>query len=347
MAGLAPYTVKTDKNGIARLDSWSIGPESGVYSVYATVANGARVTFTTFVRSATLATYLLTAPAERAGGSRIYLFDDGSWISGGSTPPDSHEIPSGQYAMNGDATIDFTKLTGVAFARGTLTGNDMKMVYTDYVDFDDEVYTRVEAPAPASVNYKVVAVGQLQRVAVAGENVDPLILPAVRVAYPNNLPAAGVSVTFDGSVGGNHPVYSVNTDATGIARLDAWRIGSKAGDYSIAVLINQTLYLKFVTSVLPTISAEFDLSEALPDMNLDIGGAHYIFYSDGRFSHYYGASGDESSHPPMGTYVFTDSATVQFSTPYGPYSTGKLTGNILNVSYFDPVDFDNEVYVRR
>ena len=117
---------------------------------------------------------------------------------------------------------------------------------------------------------------------------------------------------------------------------------------------------------LPAVIARYDLvqigNDSLPltygggGLTWEITGGHYVLFADNTYS--WGYDRDGISDPiPRASYVRVDASTIKFYLPGGSYplsqfyqerdglfSTGKLDGDLLTVTYEDFVDFEVEKY---
>lgn len=354
-SGNSLYTIATDRNGDANLDVWPVGSSTGEYRVTATAGLAPPLVFSAFVRSATLAIYDLS---EAVGGLAVgsihyYLFDDGTFIHSRATPG-PRDLPHGQYKVLNSLTIQFlsgSKYPGGVFATGTLAGSAMRVTYTDKIEFQDEVYTRnANEVSPSAFNYSILALTPVQFLVTPDLNISVETLPRVRVLYSNNIPAAGVPVTFARSTDGGQPAYSVLTDGSGTAQLDSWHIGSAIGEYSVTVKVAGLNPLVFTAFIHGTVVAAYDLSEVDAD-GFQPGSIHSVLFDDGTYTHYYGpVRNNESADFPNGRYKLADSVTIVFSKGFpltsGLSSIGKLSGNAMRVKYGSSESYD-ETYSRR
>lgn len=343
------YVVATDQNGIARLDAWPVPTQGGVYTCTVTTSGPETARFWVFVRGATVATYRQTEPTQFAGLGYIALYDDGTLSYKALALPAQRELPTSRYTVVDQTTLEVRDIYG------RFNGLEVWKLNGDKLTIPDEnvvggvsTFSRIATSSPASaINYKVQSVTPMTFIAKPGETIDSSRLPAVRLLYPNNFPAAGVSVTFSQDA---ERTYSTVTDASGIARLDSWHINSTVGDHTIAAIILGQQRIAYSAFIHGKIVSAFDLAVPFPGSSQRADGSHYILFDDGTYVHYLNARvADESLIYPSGSYFVKDSATIEFKS-WGALldigGVGKLKGQIMTV-YLDPVDFEPETYVRR
>lgn len=161
------YLVLTDENGFARTSAWKVDFTNASNRVIAT-ADGNSITFTArIIRKTTIAMYDLVTingkslPIEYSGGGATWsitggqylLFDDGTYIfryERNGTP--DRKVPQTYINLNTSIQFFLSPETaprsqfyaerGYLFSTGTLDGDRMTVVYTDFVNFEDEVYVR-------------------------------------------------------------------------------------------------------------------------------------------------------------------------------------------------------------
>jgi hypothetical protein len=228
-------TVTSNADGIAQLQSWTLGSEGGLNEVRATLAGVGSVSF--------------SATAEGGGGSPVLeLLADATGSVAGTVGQPVDEVPVVR-VVDGDgeavagATVNFranpldasvTPATVVTAADGrarpsswvlgTQAGQNFLTVTLAGAS-SELLFTVTAAPgAPSSLTPSSVQ----QQGGVIGQPVsDP---PAVRVADAFDNPVAGVVVDFAVVQGGGSIVGDTATsDADGIARLQSWTLGSEGG----------------------------------------------------------------------------------------------------------------------
>jgi len=228
---LAGATQTTGADGIATLGRWTLGPLTGANTTTASAPGLPGVTFT--------ATGTAGAPANLA-----IVSGDGQSAPGGTAVP----LPLSVFVTdaNGNAadgiTVKWGSLTGGGSVSGSTQTTDAsgvatlgawilgaslgtKTVAASISGISPVTFTATAtAGAPTQL---LIAAGNFQS-APAGTAVSDVICAAVRDA--NNLPAAGVTVTWGDVTGGGSLSGEMQlTDASGIARLGSWTLGTSPG----------------------------------------------------------------------------------------------------------------------
>ncbi len=240
-------TVITNAAGIAALNAWTLGTQSGPYAMNAAVAglSGSPVAF--------------TATATPGGGSALALTQapSSSAISGAALAVQpvvqlrdalgnnvttsgvtvQAQITSGTGSLtnasavtNGSGTATFTGLT-ITGAQGNFALQFSAVGYSG-VSFSP---IAVSAGAATSIS---LAAGNNQ-LAQVGTAVP--VAPAVKVVDASGNPVSGVTVTFNAVTAGSSvsngvttgPTVTVATNALGVATLSAWTLGTVAQGYGM------------------------------------------------------------------------------------------------------------------
>lgn len=223
-----------------------------------------------------------------------------------------------------------------------------------------------ESPRPASVPTSVVARSTLAQAGWAG--FAALWNPAIQVLDQYAKPIHGVSVTFqitrgEGSLGVSNTVTGEGGYASTI-----WILGEQGGPNTLLVTVAGVDTLSFEADAkVPAIVARYDLSKvggaSLPlsysggGSSWTITGGHFVITADNSYAFGYDVDGIPTARPE-GSVVWVDPTTVQFVQAPGTYpasqfymernglfATGKIDGNVMTVTYEDPVDFETEIYV--
>ena len=146
-------SVVSDAAGIASSGSWQLGEAAGTNTVVASATGLPSVTLTaTGLARHLIAKFELqtmggqSLPVTGSGvtitGGHFYLYDDGAcdrwWDGFGSVEPCTYTL-TGQ--LSGHAALTFfDRIRGNLFATGDAVSGTMHVTYTDFIDFDDEVY---------------------------------------------------------------------------------------------------------------------------------------------------------------------------------------------------------------
>lgn len=148
--GRSTFSVATDKNGNAQVDSWQVGSTSGEYTATATTSSGLSLEFTAFVRTKVVAAYdaaaLVYSSSVTYPPAHYVQFDDGTFIhyTGPVADNEITRAPDGKFGAIGPGVVVFTgpfPFTSV-FSTGTIKGNTMQVSYANWLDYFDEVYSR-------------------------------------------------------------------------------------------------------------------------------------------------------------------------------------------------------------
>ncbi len=224
-------TTQTDANGIATVGSWTLGSGLGTNTLDATTGSLTPVTFTATAtqgpaaivsidagdgQSATVGTAVTTAP-------RVLVTDlGGNPVSG---EPVTFAVASGGGSATGaSATTDGAGLASVgSWTLGTTAGSNTLTATVS--GLTPVTFTATgTAGAPATM---VLNAGDGQT-ATAGTAVP--IDPSVLVEDGNGNPVPGAAVTFTPTSGGGSVTGSpATTNATGIATVGSWVLGSGPG----------------------------------------------------------------------------------------------------------------------
>lgn len=237
--GSISATSTTDANGRAS-GTMTLGSQAGSASAAASITNGQRVAFSATAQPGVAAVLaFLTQPSDGVAGSvlsavKVRLLD----ASGNQTS--ATDAVSVALANNSNGAKLAGTLTRNAVL-GVATFDDLK------VDEAGKGYTLVASSGtmvPVASSPFDVTDGSGSKIAIlAGDDqhvtvatMTP-IAPSVRVTDAQGNPLSGVPVTFapDQQSGTATPTGAINTDATGIATLTSWRVGTHAGPQALLV----------------------------------------------------------------------------------------------------------------
>jgi adhesin/invasin len=222
----------TNASGIATIGSWILGTTVGANTLTATGAGigGSPVTFTATATAGPGSKYLVSVsdPHPAAGTSvtlSAQLADqyNNSVAASGRSVTWSKTGSGGTFALNptvtnvsGVATASFTTTVGAGVTY-TVTATTAGVTGTSASFTTD--------PGPA---FSIAMYAGNAQTAAAGSAVA--VDPSVRVTDKNNNPVAGVAVTFAVATGGGSGTgLSALTDASGIATVDSWTLGTIKG----------------------------------------------------------------------------------------------------------------------
>jgi hypothetical protein len=229
--------VTTGSNGIAAVTSWTLGPAAGTNTLTATAPGlaGSPVTFTATGtvgtatqiainagnnQSATVGTAVATPPSvivkdannnPVAGVSVTFAV-----ASGGGTVVPTTAVATG---ANGVAAV-------TSWTLGTTAGVNTLTATATGLTGSPVTFT---ATGTASTATQIAINAGNNQSATAGAAVA--IPPSVIVKDASNNPVAGVSVTFAVASGGGTvvPTTAITTNASGIAQVTSWTLGTTAG----------------------------------------------------------------------------------------------------------------------
>ena len=219
--------VITDSNGHASVGAWILGPTPGVNTLTATVTGLPSVTF----------------DADATGGTAVSMqpvslvTQSGTAGQAAASPPsvvvrDAQGNPVSGVAVNFAVTLGGGTLAGASQTTGA---NGIATVgswtFGAVAGANTVVASSTGLP---SVTFNATTVGvPTQMVAFAGNNQAAITgnavatRPAVRVLDANGVGVSGVTVTFQVTSGGGSLTSGTQTtDATGLATVGSWNLGS-------------------------------------------------------------------------------------------------------------------------
>ncbi len=242
----SPAIIATNASGIATLTSWTLGVVAGANTLTATATGltGSPITFTAtgtvgaattiaatsaIAQSATVSTAVSAPPTVKvsdangngvSGVSVTFTVTAGGGTSSPASPATVVTNASGVAALT-SWTLGVTAGTNTVTATATgLTGSPVTF----------------NATGTAAAATTIAANSVVTQSATAGTTVAAP--PSVKVTDGNNNPVSGVSVTFTVVSGGGStsPVSpaTVVTNASGIATLTSWTLGTTAGANSVS-----------------------------------------------------------------------------------------------------------------
>jgi adhesin/invasin len=244
---VAPTSLTTGADGIARSTSWTLGPAAGVNSVTVTVAGLSPVTFNaTGLAPATLTALTATSQAAPTGSgvtetpTVIVRDQNGNGLAGVSVT----------FAVTaGGGTIGVTSVTtgpgGPASAGSWILGtNPGTNTVVASVSGLPSVSFSATGVAPATAPTTIEALSPTAQEAAAGTLVAAS--PTVRVLNASSQPVSGVTVTFAVTAGGGSvgPAWVV-TDGEGVAATTGWRLGTTPGANAMTATVSGLAPLTF------------------------------------------------------------------------------------------------------
>jgi hypothetical protein len=153
-------TVTTSADGIATLPSWHVGNDLGRYTAVAQLDSDHSVEFVLYVRGRVVEIYDLVrtdgpAPFSYATEGHFVLFEDGTYSHVYNVPADDNSVFSnvaGPFVRRAGGVIDFYLYPSAKnefyaqhdylFASATPVGSELRVTFTDTIDYDAEIYTR-------------------------------------------------------------------------------------------------------------------------------------------------------------------------------------------------------------
>ena len=238
-------SVSTNASGLATLTSWTLGTTAGANSVTATAAGltGSPVTFNaTGTVGAPTQLVLVTPPSSTVTSGAAFaaqpvleLRDANSNVVTTSSLAVTAARASGSATLGGTLTVNavngvatFTNLSFGGLGTGAHT---IEFTTTSPALSQTSSTITVNAGAASAIS----AVSTTTQSAPAGTAVTAP--PSVRVTDAGGNPVSGVSVTFAVASGGGstNPASgsSVSTNASGLATLTSWTLGTTAGANSV------------------------------------------------------------------------------------------------------------------
>ena len=237
-------TVSTNASGLATLSSWTLGTTAGANSVTATVAGltGSPVTFNaTGTAGAPAQLALTTQPAGAVSGSAfttqpvVEIRDaNGNRVTTASLAVTATRV-TGSATLGGTVTV--TAVSGIAtFTNLSLGGLGTGSHTLSFTTTSPALsITSASFPVAAGAASAIAAASAVTQSAVAGTAVSAP--PSVRVTDAGGNPVSGAVVTFTvaGGGGSTSPASggTVSTNASGLATLTSWTLGSTAGANSV------------------------------------------------------------------------------------------------------------------
>jgi adhesin/invasin len=228
-------TTTTNASGVAAVGSWRLGTTAGANTLTATSPGltGSPVTFTATGLPGSATKYVVSSSnysppisspviitAQLADQYNNPVATPGLWVAfSRSGSGGSFGVPNpAQTNSSGVATITFTTGTTVG-AVYTVTGTSSGPTRTGT---SPAITTIAATPTTIALN-----AGNNQTATV---NATVATAPSVRVSDAYNNPVAGVVVTFAvASGGGSVTGAGATTNASGIATVGSWRLGTTAG----------------------------------------------------------------------------------------------------------------------
>ncbi len=229
----------TNASGIATLGSWTLGTLAGTNTLSVTCGAAPAATFTATALSGGAASITINAGNNQSAqvntnvaiAPSVLVSDSfGNAVAAGT--PVTFAVASGGGTITGGATT--TNASGIAtlgnWTLGAVAGTNTLSVTSGAAPAATVTATAVVG-GPASIT---ISAGNNQTATV---NATVAIAPSVRVSDSLGNPvAAGTSVTFAVATGaGTVAGGAATTNASGIATLGSWKLGTQAGTNTLSV----------------------------------------------------------------------------------------------------------------
>jgi adhesin/invasin len=225
----------TGDDGIATVGSWTLGPVPGAKALRATCAgvSGSPVTFTATGVVGAATTMVLNAGNGQTAvaGSTVGVDPSVKVIDAGGNPVPgvavTFAVASGGGSVTGaGATTDAAGIATVSSWRlGTTAGANTLTATSAGLTGSPVTFTATGIPG--APNRMLMNAGNGQTVHVGTLVTIP---PSVLVVDANDNPVAGVPVTFAVQLGGGSVTgANATSDASGIATVGSWTLGTAAG----------------------------------------------------------------------------------------------------------------------
>jgi adhesin/invasin len=228
---VTPTAVASNAQGIATVTSWTLGPVAGVQQLSATIAGAPAVLFSATATAGAAAQLSIAAGNnQRAQTTRAVTIAPsvivrdalGNRVAGAVV---TFTVASGGGSVVGGRQV--TDATGTAEVGGWFLGDvpGTNTLTASTPNVAAVTFTAIGDPGRA---VSMVANSATAQSAAAGADVaDP---PSVVVRDLAGNPVAGVAVTFAVTAGGGAVVGSpVTTNASGVATVTSWTLGSTVG----------------------------------------------------------------------------------------------------------------------
>ncbi|MCU0702125.1 MAG: PQQ-dependent sugar dehydrogenase [Myxococcaceae bacterium] len=228
--------VVTDAEGVASAGTWTLGTGAGLQSILVTADEAVPLTFSATAtadvginvaafegdnQEAPRATAVPIAPAKRITDTH------GNPVAGLGV---EWQVIEGGGSITGPTTV-VTDSNGVSRVQGWVLGPSAGQ---------NRLVARMPGLPQTTFVATATTVGMPSLTIEAGDQqsapvtINVPVAPAVRVRDAQGQPVAGVMVTFTVASGGGTVTGSpAATDASGIARVGAWRLGSAAGAHTL------------------------------------------------------------------------------------------------------------------
>ena len=229
----------TNASGIATVGSWTLGTTAGANSLTATSAGltGSPVTFTATGIAGAATKYVVTSSSySPAAGSAVtitaQLADQyGNAVTTAGISVTFTSTGGGTLSGTNPATTNVIGVATITLTTGTTAGASYTVTATS-TSPSTRTGTTPTITAVAGPATKIAVSAGNGQSATAGTAVTTA--PSVLVTDANNNPVSGVTVTFTVYTGGGSVTgASATTNASGIAAVGSWTLGTAAGANSL------------------------------------------------------------------------------------------------------------------
>jgi adhesin/invasin len=248
-------TVFSDAQGLARVESWTLGTATGTNTLRATAGSLTSVTFNASAQAAAPATLTRTAGDEQTAtvGTAVNVAPAVTVRDRFNNPVPNATVTFAVAGGGGSVTAPaaFSSNAGVAsvgsWTLGAVPGANSLSATLDTLVVTFTATGVVGAPATMTKH-----AGDAQTAVAATAVATP---PAVRLIDLHGNPVSGVSITFGvTAAGGSVTGATQTTDANGIATVGSWTLGSVAGANTLTASAG-TLSAIFTATSVPGVPA--------------------------------------------------------------------------------------------
>jgi adhesin/invasin len=239
-------TQTTNADGIATVGSWRLGNTAGPNSLTATVSTGSSIAYAANAAADLVFTFTATATAGAPGsvavdqgngqtaeaGTAVAVAPSVKVVDGNGNPVNgatvNFVVASGGGSITGASTT--TNASGIARVGSWTLGNTAgaNSLSAAAVGVSGSVTFNATGIAGAAATLAIANASSQGQTGIAGQAVA--IPPSVKVTDSHGNGVQNVSVTFAVATGGGSVTGgSATTDASGIATVGSWTLGSAAG----------------------------------------------------------------------------------------------------------------------
>ena len=252
---VAPASITTGADGIARVTSWTVGSAPGTNMLTSTVTGLAPVTFTatgvTLPTSSPTSVAAVTATSQSAAVGATVTEPPGVIVRDQDNSPMQGVSVAFAVSAGGGSVAPSSVVTGsdgiARLTSWTLGANAGTNTVTATVSGIIPVTFTATGTVAAPIATSVAAVTAVSQSALVGAAVaDP---PGVIVRDQNNSPMAGVTVAFAVTAGGGSVApASVVTGSDGIAQVTSWTLGANAGTNTVVATVSGITPITFTAT---------------------------------------------------------------------------------------------------